>query len=346
MNLNNIKIGQVIKNYKELCGLLNEAIQAGNSKKAQLSEFERYFKYERNGNKYIITEIYETPKDKIFDKSKGNNSIYITYIETLLLHLLSRQKEQTLICTKNYLLVALGMVNFKYIDKDSQKVIAKKKCFKDYEMKEFHNRAYQTLDRILFTSLNNLKKRCLISYSDELRYNKINESTGESYEDEATDDERRKYTSIKREILDEMGFKDLRDIYFYNKTDEFYNILRDKLYDEFMWDSSFICYKIIFTKNDVIRFIPKVEEELKQKLELNDKIVTALNNNAQTRYENMIAKFQKEYDDLCIINNCDFIPNDIVKAYLPPKNYVERQNTITEELIRINDNEKYKKVER
>lgn len=343
-----LKVNQVIKNYKELCVLLNEQVQAGNSKKAQFSEWERYFQYEKDGNKFIITNIFDTPNEKVKDKTKGNNSIYITYIETLLMHLLSRQENQTMICTKNYLMVALGMVNIKYIDKDTQKSIAKINSFKDYEIKEFHNRAYQTLDRILFTSLNNLKRRCLITYSDKLHYTKINEDMGKLYDDEATDDEYRKYTSIKREVLDEMGFKDLRDVYFKNKTDQFYDILRDKLYDEFGWDTSCIYYKIIFTKNDIDRFIPKAEEELRQKIELNDKVVVALNNNAKNRYDNMITKFKNEYDELCLINNCDFIPNEIIKAYLPPKNYIERQQLITEEIIRLDRNKEniIKKVER
>jgi hypothetical protein len=192
--------------------------------------------------------------------------------------------------------------------------------------------------------LKNLKRRCLITFDDELHYKKISEYTGKSYEDVATDDELRKYTSIKREILDEMEFNDLRDIYFYHKTKDFYDLLRDRLYDEFQWDTSFMCYKIVFTKDDVIRFIPKVEEELNKKL-LNDKIIIALNNNAETRYKNMIDKFEIEYKELCILNNCDFIDDRIVKTYKPPKNYVDRQKAIAEEVIRLN-NDKNKKVVR
>ena len=37
MNINNLKEGQVIKNYKELCGLLDWEISAGNTKKKQWS---------------------------------------------------------------------------------------------------------------------------------------------------------------------------------------------------------------------------------------------------------------------------------------------------------------------
>lgn len=65
IDTNNIMVGQVVKNYKELCALLGEEIlKGGSSRTAQLKEFARYFKWERDGQKYIITDIYDTPLPK------------------------------------------------------------------------------------------------------------------------------------------------------------------------------------------------------------------------------------------------------------------------------------------
>lgn len=65
IDTNNIEVGQIVKNYKELCVLLGQKIsQGGSSRKAQLKEFARYFKWERDGQKYIITDIYDTPLSK------------------------------------------------------------------------------------------------------------------------------------------------------------------------------------------------------------------------------------------------------------------------------------------
>ena len=47
MDITNLKSGDIIKNYKELCILIQEEIKDGNAKKAQLKEFERHFKYEK-----------------------------------------------------------------------------------------------------------------------------------------------------------------------------------------------------------------------------------------------------------------------------------------------------------
>lgn len=65
MNIGKLKAEQVIKNYKELCNILNEKVKGGKSKQLQLKDFERYFKYHKEGNKFIIDKIYDKPKKKI-----------------------------------------------------------------------------------------------------------------------------------------------------------------------------------------------------------------------------------------------------------------------------------------
>lgn len=72
MNIKNLKEGQVVKNYKELCLLIEEENLAGNSKKSQLKEFERFIKYHKEGNKFVIEEIYEEPLEKIDNRGNKN----------------------------------------------------------------------------------------------------------------------------------------------------------------------------------------------------------------------------------------------------------------------------------
>ena len=69
-----LKQGQVIKNYKELCKILDMPIAAGNSKILQLKELKRYCKYKKDGNKIIIAEIYDKPLPKIDFRMLGNNN--------------------------------------------------------------------------------------------------------------------------------------------------------------------------------------------------------------------------------------------------------------------------------
>lgn len=73
-----LEIGMIVKNYKELCQLLNEEVKAGDSKVAQLKEWQRYFNFERPKYKqsYIILDIYDEPLEKEDNRKQGNNNIY------------------------------------------------------------------------------------------------------------------------------------------------------------------------------------------------------------------------------------------------------------------------------
>ena len=85
-------IGMIIKNYKELCTILNEETKTGKAKQLQLKNWKRYFDWEKDGQKFIIVDIYDTPLPKEDLRRKGNNSIYKNYIELILLQYLSQQK--------------------------------------------------------------------------------------------------------------------------------------------------------------------------------------------------------------------------------------------------------------
>ena len=80
MNTDKLTEGLVVKNYRELCSLVEEEIKDGNSKKAQMKEFERYFKYHKEGYKFVIDEVYETPLPK---EDNARNTVYGTHIEIL-----------------------------------------------------------------------------------------------------------------------------------------------------------------------------------------------------------------------------------------------------------------------
>ena len=67
-----LSVGQVFKNYKDLCETIGEPVKEGSSKRAQLKEWNRFFEYDKQGYKFIITDIYDEPKEKIDDKVIGN----------------------------------------------------------------------------------------------------------------------------------------------------------------------------------------------------------------------------------------------------------------------------------
>jgi hypothetical protein len=80
LKISNLSIGMVVKNYKILCHLLNQEAKTGKAKQYQLKNFERYFAWEKAGQKFIIMDIYDTPLEKIDLRKLGNNTgHYKTY---------------------------------------------------------------------------------------------------------------------------------------------------------------------------------------------------------------------------------------------------------------------------
>lgn len=64
-----LKVGQVFKNYKSICEWLGVEPSTGKSKQLHLKDFERYCLYHKEGQKFIIDEVFEEPHEKI-DKRK------------------------------------------------------------------------------------------------------------------------------------------------------------------------------------------------------------------------------------------------------------------------------------
>lgn len=62
MNLNKLSNGQVVKNYKTMCEILEEPYMGGKSRVIQLNKWRLYFDYGKDGVKFIINDIYTQEK--------------------------------------------------------------------------------------------------------------------------------------------------------------------------------------------------------------------------------------------------------------------------------------------
>ena len=75
VDVTKVEIGKIYK-YGELCERFGEDKKSSNSKKSQLKEWERYFRWDQlTPQKYQIKEIYEIPKEKVDGRrNNGGNS--------------------------------------------------------------------------------------------------------------------------------------------------------------------------------------------------------------------------------------------------------------------------------
>lgn len=63
-------VGQVFKSYRDVCRFLDADILAGGSKNYQLEEWGKYFRWERDKHRYIITQIFTDKQDLTFFKTE------------------------------------------------------------------------------------------------------------------------------------------------------------------------------------------------------------------------------------------------------------------------------------
>lgn len=119
MNLENITEGLIIKNYKELCGLLNEPVKTGKSKQLQLKDWERYFEYMKDGQKFIIKSIFDVPLDKEDERKEANtiknisNGKYSKEVFPLVKNFVGKNPDIEF-CPKGKLMKALRLKNDNY----------------------------------------------------------------------------------------------------------------------------------------------------------------------------------------------------------------------------------------
>jgi len=171
-----VKTSNSIQNYKSLCAILEEKIKTGKSKQLQLEEFARYFRYHKEGNKFIIDEIYETPVIKMNARGGAHNTTeYIKNIENLILDLLLQKgNSRTLgfgrvFLSKNQLLKEFEMINDNYVY--CKRRIPKLSKFMNIDpetVKEWYDLNDSMLERNLIQALDNLENQCLVLWSREI----------------------------------------------------------------------------------------------------------------------------------------------------------------------------------
>lgn len=162
ININNLKEGQTIKNYKELCNILEVKISNGNSKIKQIKEMDHYFKYRKEGNKYIIEEIYINPTISINELKQGK---YIKQLSNIILEYLYNSNELDQVPLFK-LLNILGVTNINYENVNKYRKeysqIAEIHLASIYY---FYSNTKMEFKRIIESCLNNLKKRRILNWN-------------------------------------------------------------------------------------------------------------------------------------------------------------------------------------
>lgn len=292
MNIENLEVGKVYKNYKTMCEALGVNPKTGKSKQLQMQDWERYFKYSKDGHNFIINEIYASPTEKVDLRSNGNNMLpHAQKMEDMLLYILSKQEDGELFLTINKLLLEMNMINSNYaFGNRNKKKVSNYLNIEESFVEEFFNTSKRTFRNNMESMLDRLENKSIIYWhkvktvcvaksitnSNELGDIKVNAKiTVDEYDNEeielttstneildyriATDEEIELILEVEDEVMNQLNCKSKQELVVKDKWNIFMRqtneILQERANILFRYDS----YKIIRNKNKINREVEKID---------------------------------------------------------------------------------------
>lgn len=256
--LDKIGTGQVIKNYKELCNILEIKVCSGNSKISQLEQLKEFVDYHKEGNKFVIDNIKHTEGRFIDRRTLGNTCKTAIEIGDVILHLLLEEyRGEQLLITSTELLYRLLLITDEYkqflfeTEKYQRNTGIDFKYLNNYRLKVGN----QINDRIV-TALNRLEKSGYILYNKQ--QNLVFKSIDEESEDSVVyplikESDKKIYIDCKLRAFDKLNalrtlenkptIKDMNMVFIYGELKRFKKLSCEEISEKFnrecinFWDA-------------------------------------------------------------------------------------------------------------
>ena len=356
------KEDNTIKNYKIMCQLIGEEECTGNSKKAQINRWKRYFEFHKEGQKFVIDEIYDEPFPTD-DARKRREGLYVKYIELLLLEFLSKQVDYKVTLGNKEMYRILGMTNDRYdirnrmgstkaneilrqtiMNNEDKFAFTNSPKISNFDINNFYFRAEQKLNRILYSALRSMKDRFLIDYKKVniiVEYNEDDSQHLDYRESNAYED--KIILEAKNKIIKEMGYDNMTEIMLRYKCDDFYEKFNEYIKVEYGWEKCYPQLRVVYI-DYIAKQIPLKAEEIKKlsiedkRTQLNEEIIKCLNTQAEKKYkEAEVRFFEYECDKAEAEENGDWGKyNPFEKEpFMYKSDYVEIQMALTDYLLNI-----------
>ena len=330
------------KNYKELCVAMGWKITDGSSKKKQLKELDSLCTYYKEGNKFIIVEIYEHQRE-IVDGRKARCSELSEHLQFIILYLLSHEEKNRLVVSRSELLTLTGLINKQFYFLNNNKFIyAENRGIKPEVVTETNNRAYSYAVNYLDNSIKALENKALVSCNKVTYINitmkypifdKVTKSFVKSEEieeiREASPDERNFILQCEDEILRKYGLSSKNKLSFYRLPKFREDVL--ELLETKGIHAYYTCYDIVGNR----KYIAEEYENLQQKMnryvdetnkQIQDKIISSIKN----RKEKFVVSKENITKKLKEIGICDGV-YDFDKTLMEflEKEVKAKENTIS-----------------
>lgn len=260
MNTTGLYEGLRVKNYKTLCELLGVKPKAGgDSKKAHIKEMERYFKFHKEGNAFVIDEVYTQALEKKDGRSNGGNAIFKddTLKNLIKLILAQSSSSHVIAIPKHVLHSELSLVNkyYSYYRKHQEMLVKANKSLDLGQTNYFFSGLDRTLEAVVKRDLDRLAKDSFITWQETRVKVVKRQSDGELVHYLCTDEEVANILTVERQVCEEFGYENTYVVAMLAPTERkaFYNevqfILNNKYKMYFTY--SYSAYKIVFTKSKI-----------------------------------------------------------------------------------------------
>ena len=327
MIITNIKVGQIFKNYKDLCKALciePKGKAGSNSRKAQEKEIKRHLDYSKieGSNKLMIDKIYNEvaeKKDGRKNNKGGNNKVFADDIEVLLLHLLKNSENETISISRGRLYKMLNMINENYIigrnqiPKLSELVNLPKEVVYD-----FYDNSNTTLRNTVERNLKRLRNRALIMWeaTTTVAVNDVfipKDILDQPIIDKgelihhikpthrlATNEEKKLILKCEKEAMNELGVYTLQDVFLSGNWKHFKNSVENKLKllsnIQYYYDT----YTITINTEDVSNECKLLDESQKTIVEknINNNIIKSHLKSTKTRNTSSKNKLLNSFEDI------------------------------------------------
>lgn len=326
ININNLYEGQIIKNYKELCTKLEIKQQTnGRARQKQLKELELYCNYSKEGNKYIINKIYETPTITLNDLLKTKNSKCIKLLANNIVEYLYNNPDELQQIPLIKLFTVLGITNnnYKYAN-NYRKELSQLYNIQLASIYYFYDNTKNEFKRIIERCLNNLQNRSVLFWSKCIM---IVDSKNEIIY-KADEETKKLILDTQKEILQYLNVNNMHEVMRDNeKRKQFNNAIKKELSFNY-----YFAYDIVIGEKALKIEYNNIQENKKK---LNNLIIDKSN---KLFDKDIYKPFKDEYDKLIEllinINNKDNIQNSLLSKYEEnQEKYIE--DTIIEEYKHI-----------
>lgn len=340
MNVTKIKKNMVVSNYKEMCFLLGEEVKTGNGKMYQIKNWSNYFKYKRDGHKFIISKVYDTPLNKVDGRAgrkiSRRNGELLNLIEPMLMDIIRfPENNGEIIMSKIELYTRLGMVNERY--KDNSTLFEDVNAIKDktvrigsrdidyYQIMYFYEVTNCVFSTSLRSSLNSLVKREIITYDN---WYEIKFKNGKRFV--ASVEETGKINEIQQETLDSIGVNNLGKAFMIGNRRKYFQKRSNFVKETRDWEKVFNVVKIYLESdldtldsNEIIYTVKKSGSSYEELMRgLNEVIISKV-----------LAAIDRDRQRICFSN--DEIKNEVYKNVFENKDVIEIQSALIDNLIRL-----------